>query len=51
MPNIPKGRRVAQATVNAVRSLLEEHDHIVQETSGQNGFGEVFPGREDVHPT
>ncbi|MFJ5633899.1 DUF4365 domain-containing protein [Streptomyces goshikiensis] len=40
MPKIPKGRRVGQAAVNAVRTLLEEHDHIVQEISGQNDFGE-----------
>ncbi|MFE1308534.1 DUF4365 domain-containing protein [Streptomyces sp. NPDC058755] len=42
MPKIPKGRRVAQAAVNALRALLEEHDHIVQEISGQNDFGEDF---------
>ncbi|MFI1382924.1 hypothetical protein [Embleya sp. NPDC020886] len=40
MPKIPKGRRIGQAAVNAVRALLEEHDHIVQEISGQNDFGE-----------
>ncbi|MFD9406075.1 DUF4365 domain-containing protein [Streptomyces sp. NPDC059989] len=40
MPQIPKGRRVGQAAVNALRALLEEHDHIVQEISGQNDFGE-----------
>ncbi|WP_246113476.1 DUF4365 domain-containing protein [Streptomyces montanus] len=42
MPKIPKGRRVAQAAVNALRALLEEHDHIVQEIPGQNDFGEDF---------
>ncbi|MER5629557.1 DUF4365 domain-containing protein [Streptomyces nitrosporeus] len=42
MPKIPKGRRVGQAAVNALRTLLEEHDHIVQEISGQNDFGEDF---------
>ncbi|MFG2777781.1 DUF4365 domain-containing protein [Streptomyces prunicolor] len=42
MPKIPKGRRVGQAAVNAVRSLLEAHDHIVEEISGQNDFGEDF---------
>ncbi|MEU3655693.1 DUF4365 domain-containing protein [Streptomyces sp. NPDC032161] len=42
MPKIPKGRRVGQAAVNALRALLEEHDHIVQEISGQNDFGEDF---------
>jgi hypothetical protein len=40
MPKISKGRRVGQAAVNALRALLEEHDHIVQEISGQNDFGE-----------
>ncbi|WP_411088420.1 DUF4365 domain-containing protein [Streptomyces sp. 061-3] len=40
MPQIPKGRRVGQAAVNSLRGLLEEHDHIVQEISGQNDFGE-----------
>lgn len=42
MPQIPKGRRVGQAAVNSLRALLEEHDHIVQEISGQNDFGEDF---------
>lgn len=42
MPKIPKGRRVGQAAVNALRTLLEEHDHILQEISGQNDFGEDF---------
>ncbi|MGW8727370.1 DUF4365 domain-containing protein [Streptomyces sp. NPDC055808] len=28
--------------MNALRSLLEEHDHIVQEIAGQNDFGEDF---------
>lgn len=42
MPKTPKGRRVGQAAVNALRTLLEEHDHIVQEISGQNDFGEDF---------
>ncbi|MFI5722113.1 DUF4365 domain-containing protein [Streptomyces cyaneofuscatus] len=42
MAKIPKGRRVGQAAVNALRTLLEEHDHIVQEISGQNDFGEDF---------
>ncbi|MFD1828739.1 DUF4365 domain-containing protein [Streptomyces desertarenae] len=40
MPKIPKGRRVGQTAVNVLRALLEEHDHIVQEISGQNDFGE-----------
>jgi hypothetical protein len=42
MPKIAKGRRVGQAAVNALRTLLEEHGHIVQEISGQNDFGEDF---------
>lgn len=42
MPKISKGRRAGQAAVNALRALLEEHDHIVQEISGQNDFGEDF---------
>lgn len=40
MPKIPAGRRVGQTAVNALRTLLEEHGHIVQEISGQNDFGE-----------
>lgn len=40
MPKVSKGRRVAQASVNMLRTLLEENDHIVQEISGQNDFGE-----------
>lgn len=53
MPKIPKGRRVGQAAVNAVRTLLEEHDHIVQEISGQNDFGEdlYVTFVEDEHVT
>ncbi|WP_053912970.1 DUF4365 domain-containing protein [Streptomyces sp. SCSIO 75703] len=42
MPKVSKGRRVGQAAVNALRTLLEDHDHIVQEISGQNDFGEDF---------
>ncbi|MFI9237640.1 DUF4365 domain-containing protein [Streptomyces sp. NPDC053079] len=42
MPKLPNGRRVGQAAVNALRALLEKHDHIVQEISGQNDFGEDF---------
>ncbi|MEU4288815.1 DUF4365 domain-containing protein [Kribbella sp. NPDC026596] len=52
MPKIAKGRRVGQAAVNALRTLLEEHDHIVQEISGQNDFGEdlyvTFTDKGDV---
>ncbi|SDT68925.1 protein of unknown function [Streptomyces sp. TLI_053] len=53
MPKIPKGRRVGQAAVNAVRALLEDHDHIVQEISGQNDFGEdlYVTFVEDEHVT
>ncbi|MFE7591243.1 DUF4365 domain-containing protein [Kitasatospora sp. NPDC057512] len=53
MPKIPKGRRVGQAAVNAVRTLLEQHDHIVQEISGQNDFGEdlYVTFVEDEHVT
>lgn len=42
MSKISKGRRVGQAAVNALRTLLEDHDHIVQEIAGQNDFGEDF---------
>ncbi|WP_433732597.1 DUF4365 domain-containing protein [Nocardia sp. CA-129566] len=42
MSKISKGRRVGQAAVNALRTLLEDHGHIVQEISGQNDFGEDF---------
>ncbi|BAJ29475.1 MULTISPECIES: DUF4365 domain-containing protein [Kitasatospora] len=39
--------------MNAVRTLLEEHDHIVQEISGQNDFGEdlYVTFVEDEHVT
>ncbi|MEU3019512.1 hypothetical protein ABZ635_19210 [Nocardiopsis sp. NPDC007018] len=40
MAGIPEGRRVGRAAVNALRGLLEEHDHVVQEIDGQNDFGE-----------
>ncbi|MDF2270979.1 DUF4365 domain-containing protein [Streptomyces coacervatus] len=33
---------MGQAALNALRTLLEEHDHIVEEISGQNDFGEDF---------
>jgi Domain of unknown function (DUF4365) len=39
-PKISRGRRAGQAAVNSLRTLLEENDHIVQEVSGQNDFGE-----------
>lgn len=40
MPTVPAGRRTARAAVNALRALLERHDHIVHEVDGQNDFGE-----------
>ncbi|WP_328707417.1 DUF4365 domain-containing protein [Streptomyces sp. HF10] len=33
---------MGQAAVHALRTLLEDHDHIVQEISEQNDFGEDF---------
>jgi hypothetical protein len=40
MTTIPRGRRTEQAAVNALRSLLQSHDHVVEEISGQNDYGE-----------
>ncbi|MFJ3231609.1 DUF4365 domain-containing protein [Streptomyces sp. NPDC086787] len=40
MTRIPRGRRVEQAAVNALRALLQAHDHVVEEISGQNDYGE-----------
>ncbi|NEE52751.1 DUF4365 domain-containing protein [Streptomyces sp. SID8455] len=40
MTVIPSGRRVEQAAVNALRALLQSHDHVVEEISGQNDYGE-----------
>lgn len=40
MPKVPDARRPSRAAVNALRSLLERHNHIVQEVDGQNDFGE-----------
>lgn len=37
---IPRGRRMEQAAVNALRTLLQGHDHVVEEISGQNDYGE-----------
>ncbi|WP_258907896.1 DUF4365 domain-containing protein [Actinokineospora sp. UTMC 2448] len=37
---MPGARRPSRAAVNALRTLLERHDHIVQEVDGQNDFGE-----------
>ncbi|MFE5840218.1 DUF4365 domain-containing protein [Streptomyces niveus] len=40
MTTIPSGRRMEQAAVNAMRTLLQRHDHVVEEISGQNDYGE-----------
>ncbi|MEU0185445.1 DUF4365 domain-containing protein [Streptomyces sp. NPDC006207] len=40
MAGVPSSRRTGRAAVNALRALLERHDHIVQEVDGQNDFGE-----------
>ncbi|MFE5089204.1 DUF4365 domain-containing protein [Streptomyces sp. NPDC056638] len=40
MTVIPSGRRMEQAAVNALRTLLQSHDHVVEEISGQNDYGE-----------
>ncbi|OEJ95109.1 DUF4365 domain-containing protein [Streptomyces thermolilacinus] len=40
MTTIPSGRRMEQAAVNALRTLLQSHDHVVEEISGQNDYGE-----------
>ncbi|WP_460718363.1 DUF4365 domain-containing protein [Nocardia heshunensis] len=37
---MPDARRPSRAAVNALRTLLERHNHIVQEIDGQNDFGE-----------
>ncbi|WP_281262346.1 DUF4365 domain-containing protein [Saccharothrix carnea] len=37
---MPEARRAGRAAVNALRTLLERHNHIVQEVDGQNDFGE-----------
>ncbi|WP_211323633.1 DUF4365 domain-containing protein [Prauserella marina] len=42
---MPDARRAGRAAVNALRTLLERHNHIVQEVDGQNDFG------EDLHVT
>lgn len=53
MAGIPRGRRVGRAAVNALKDLLERHDHIVQEIDGQNDFGEdlYVTFSEDSHVT
>jgi len=40
VPKVPESRKPGRAAVNALRSLLERHNHIVQEVDGQNDFGE-----------
>ncbi|WP_371593163.1 DUF4365 domain-containing protein [Streptomyces virginiae] len=40
MAGVPRSRRTGRAAVNCLRTLLERHDHIVQEIDGQNDFGE-----------
>jgi hypothetical protein len=37
---VNKNRRVERSAVNALRTLLEAHDHIVQEIDGANDHGE-----------
>ncbi|MBM7774401.1 hypothetical protein JOD54_004605 [Actinokineospora baliensis] len=45
LPKVPDARKAGRAAVNALRALLERHNHIVQEVDGQNDFG------EDLHVT
>ncbi|RZQ59309.1 DUF4365 domain-containing protein [Amycolatopsis suaedae] len=40
LPKVPDARRPSRAAVNVLRTLLERHNHIVQEVDGQNDFGE-----------
>ncbi|MGW1173327.1 DUF4365 domain-containing protein [Kitasatospora sp. NPDC002543] len=40
MATIRPSRRIERAGVNAVRTLLEDHEHIVQEIDGGNDHGE-----------
>ncbi|MFF9640544.1 DUF4365 domain-containing protein [Kitasatospora aureofaciens] len=40
MATIRTSRRIERAGVNAIRTLLEDHDHIVQEIDGGNDHGE-----------
>ncbi|MEU6013615.1 DUF4365 domain-containing protein [Streptomyces sp. NPDC047515] len=37
---VSRSRRIERAGVNALRTLLEAHDQIVQEIDGGNDFGE-----------
>lgn len=45
LPKVSESRGPSRAAVNALRAMLERHDHIVQEIDGQNDFG------EDLHVT
>ncbi|MFK0189743.1 DUF4365 domain-containing protein [Kitasatospora sp. NPDC090308] len=40
MATVRSNRRIERAGVNAVRTLLEDHEHIVQEIDGGNDHGE-----------
>nr|WP_198151251.1 DUF4365 domain-containing protein [Kibdelosporangium sp. MJ126-NF4] len=40
MARINPNRRIERAGVNALRTLLEQHDHIVHEIDGNNDYGE-----------
>ncbi|MGV9346353.1 DUF4365 domain-containing protein [Streptomyces spiralis] len=40
MSTVRASRKIERAGVNALRSLLEEHDHLVQEIDGGNDHGE-----------
>jgi outer membrane protein assembly factor BamB len=40
MATVPANRRIERAGVNALRSFLEEHDHLVQEIAGGTDHGE-----------
>lgn len=42
MATVRPGRRIERAGVNALRTLLEDYDHIVQEIDGGNDHGEDF---------
>ncbi|RZB19624.1 DUF4365 domain-containing protein [Streptomyces sp. F001] len=40
MATVPPNRRIERAGVNALRSFLDEHDHLVQEIAGGTDHGE-----------
>lgn len=40
MATVPPNRRIERAGVNALKSFLEEHDHLVQEIAGGTDHGE-----------